>query len=839
MKKLPLALVLAVGACTAAATAQTYRPTHATQLFLSGGGSPIKPLTLQAPTLASPYTLTFPANDGNGNEFLQTDGNGNLVWATAGSALLPFTGTMASAGILVDVTNTGTGDVAQFEINNAASTGNALTAITNGTGLAILANGGVQVSNGNLTLANTGTAGQLRLHEAGGSDYTALTAQDQSGNNITYTLPAANGSAGQVLAIASSPAPTSTSATLEWAAGDGNVSHNATLTGNGSSGSPLGINLGNSNTWTANQTFGGTFLITSNSRIAMTNSDNNSRDLRIQEPSGTGSQYIGIRAPNLSNNGNYVWPAVVGTVGQVLTIQTSNAGGFNDSASLHWTTPVTGLTLPYSQSASDAGALFSLTNTDGTTGGAGAFTINNASNSGAALTATTNGTGPAIMASGNLVVTGTSNLQGQIGSTTGNLQLADNVGITGDLDIGAGNFTVAAATGNTAIGGTLEVVGEIDAQGEITSSTGNVTVNDDLVLTNNGTANELRMHEPSGSGGEYTAFVAQAQANNLTYTLPTALGTAGQVLTLAASPAPTSTEATLEWAAVSGGTVTHNATLTGNGTSGSPLGINLGNSNTWTANQTFGGTFLITSNSRIAMTNSDNNARDLRMQEPSGTGTQYVGIRAPSVSQNSNYVWPNAIGSAGQVLTILSSNAGGFNDSATLTWTTPGAGSGWSLTGNSGTTAGTDFIGTTDNVDFVVKTNNAERMRVEAGGDVGIGTNNPVTTLDVNGSLAVRGAASQASASGALGTVTVASNVSYVYYGTSTAAFNINGFTGGTNGKILIVVNNTPNAMTLNNDAGGTDGILNFGGATTIGEGAYILYYDGNLSRWVVISSKA
>ncbi|SEP29726.1 tail fiber domain-containing protein [Niastella yeongjuensis] len=39
------------------------------------------------------------------------------------------------------------------------------------------------------------------------------------------------------------------------------------------------------------------------------------------------------------------------------------------------------------------------------------------------------------------------------------------------------------------------------------------------------------------------------------------------------------------------------------------------------------------------------------------------------------------------------------------------AGNNWSITGNSGTTAGPQFIGTTDAVDAVLKTNNTERMR--------------------------------------------------------------------------------------------------------------------------------
>ncbi len=43
----------------------------------------------------------------------------------------------------------------------------------------------------------------------------------------------------------------------------------------------------------------------------------------------------------------------------------------------------------------------------------------------------------------------------------------------------------------------------------------------------------------------------------------------------------------------------------------------------------------------------------------------------------------------------------------------PGAFSGWSLTGNSGTTAGTNFVGTTDNVALEFKVNNARALRLE------------------------------------------------------------------------------------------------------------------------------
>jgi hypothetical protein len=45
----------------------------------------------------------------------------------------------------------------------------------------------------------------------------------------------------------------------------------------------------------------------------------------------------------------------------------------------------------------------------------------------------------------------------------------------------------------------------------------------------------------------------------------------------------------------------------------------------------------------------------------------------------------------------------------------------WSLRGNAGTSTANNFIGTTDNVDLRIRTNNTERIRVESGGDVGIG----------------------------------------------------------------------------------------------------------------------
>ncbi len=56
---------------------------------------------------------------------------------------------------------------------------------------------------------------------------------------------------------------------------------------------------------------------------------------------------------------------------------------------------------------------------------------------------------------------------------------------------------------------------------------------------------------------------------------------------------------------------------------------------------------------------------------------------------------------------------------------------GWTTTGNSGTTAGTNFIGTTDATDVVIKSNNTEIYRATSTGRLGIGTTSPTAILHI------------------------------------------------------------------------------------------------------------
>lgn len=84
-----------------------------------------------------------------------------------------------------------------------------------------------------------------------------------------------------------------------------------------------------------------------------------------------------------------------------------------------------------------------------------------------------------------------------------------------------------------------------------------------------------------------------------------------------------------------------------------------------------------------------------------------------------------------QTNTVSAANCAGYWYWDGTIWVRSNSSNGWNLTGNTGTSASTNFIGTTDSVDFIMKTNNTERARIKAGGNFGIGTWNPTQKLHV------------------------------------------------------------------------------------------------------------
>jgi hypothetical protein len=108
----------------------------------------------------------------------------------------------------------------------------------------------------------------------------------------------------------------------------------------------------------------------------------------------------------------------------------------------------------------------------------------------------------------------------------------------------------------------------------------------------------------------------------------------------------------------------------------------------------------------------------------------------------------------------------------------------WALTGNAIT--GTEFLGTTNAQPLVIRTDNTERMRITETGDVGIGTNTPAATLDVNGTVAFSATATLTNTGSAL---TLPSNVAVVEIvdGGGAANINVNPPTTGTQGQVLFI----------------------------------------------------
>lgn len=89
----------------------------------------------------------------------------------------------------------------------------------------------------------------------------------------------------------------------------------------------------------------------------------------------------------------------------------------------------------------------------------------------------------------------------------------------------------------------------------------------------------------------------------------------------------------------------------------------------------------------------------------------------------------------GQALLFVGDAASGNFKSADNGFAASAATTYWNLQGNSGTSPTANFLGTTDAQDQAFRTSNSERMRILAGGNVGLGTATPKSTLEVNGSF--------------------------------------------------------------------------------------------------------
>ena len=119
---------------------------------------------------------------------------------------------------------------------------------------------------------------------------------------------------------------------------------------------------------------------------------------------------------------------------------------------------------------------------------------------------------------------------------------------------------------------------------------------------------------------------------------------------------------------------------------------------------------LQVSDGNIAITNTDNTARQLRLYEPSGAGTNFTAFRAQAQASDITYTLPASLTTTNTVATgILQTDASG-----NLSWLSPAAlaaATAWTLTGNSGTNPAVNFLGTTDAQPLVIRVGNQETFR--------------------------------------------------------------------------------------------------------------------------------
>ncbi len=132
---------------------------------------------------------------------------------------------------------------------------------------------------------------------------------------------------------------------------------------------------------------------------------------------------------------------------------------------------------------------------------------------------------------------------GNNGSFTGDLNSLFGYQAGSAVTTGSRNTFVGYCSGAAVTSGACNVIIGSNDGTSIATTNGNIilsdgagvvksTITDTTFQLNSGaTAMELRLYEPSGSGTNYTAFKAQAQAGDITYTLPPDDGDSGEVLT--------------------------------------------------------------------------------------------------------------------------------------------------------------------------------------------------------------------------------------------------------------------------------------------------------------------
>jgi len=473
----------------------------------------------------------LPTNAGSSNNMLITDGSGNLSWSSAvNGSSVTASGDLAIGGNTTIAGNTtlgdGSGDVTSLNgtlrvydtdgshytdikggngaiqaanLNfilptDAGSNGKVLT--TNGSGAlswttpspdwsapgtigATTPNTGAFTTlsaSGAMSLQPTGTGagntGEIRWYElaVNGSNYTAFKAADAMGGNVTYTLPSADGSSGNMLT-------TNGSGVLSWS----------------------------SSVNTTNVTASGNLAVNGNTALGDANTDVTSLkgSLRVFDTDAT--HYTEIKGPDgtaQTANLNFILPTNGGSANNMLIT--------DGSGNLSWTSAVNGSNVTASGDLSVGGNTALGNGSGDITSLTGTFRVYDSDAT--HYTDIKGGDGTAQSTNLDFILPTNAGSNGQVLSTNGSGQLS---WVTATPNWSAPG-TIGSTTPNTGAFTTLSASGAMSLQ-----PTG----------TGAGNTGEIRWYELAVNGTNYTAFkAADAMAVNVTYTLPAADGTNGQSL---------------------------------------------------------------------------------------------------------------------------------------------------------------------------------------------------------------------------------------------------------------------------------------------------------------------
>ncbi len=366
-----------------------------------------------------------------------------------------------------------------------------------------------------------------------------------------------------------------------------------------------------------------------------------------------------------------------------------------------------------------------------------------AASNGVIVTPTTAGTGTAFRASTSAGTRGRRAFEGYVRGTAGNVAY----GLSSDANAIAGGTGLGAYLSTSGTTGTLYplvVASENNRNIYLGSTTADTPADLATILTGTSNQSTTYMFNARMSGGATlvgstsgtVTFVAPATiATSHTYTMPSATGTAGQVLRIATSPAPTASAATLEWGAAAGseifeevtagqGNVRRKLAYT-NGIAGAPVGQ-----------------YAIDLQA----------ARGAATQTASGQYSALVGGSSNTVSGAYAFI---GAGLSNTASNSYASVLGGQANSVSGTHATILGGQSNTVSGNHSMAFGYGAAVTQNNtIVFNHPTVGAGATRV------GIGNNNPTVSLDVDGGVVIRPPANLA-VTGNNQTVTVG-NRSYI-----------------------------------------------------------------------------